>query len=123
MKFLYLFVGFFLLLNVGTLQAEQRSGFQDVQVEEQQKSWENLSKAEKKAFRKNIRKSIKEVKKGKKSNEADVGLFILAVLLPPLSVYLYEGEITNNFWIDLVLILLFWVPSIVYAVLVLTDTI
>ncbi len=123
MKFLSLFLGFFLFLSVGTLQAEQRNDAQDTQVSEQQKSWKDLSKAERKAFKKNMRKSIKELKAGKKSNDADAGLYILAILLPPLAVYLYEGEITDNFWIDLVLTLLFWLPGAVYAILVLSDTI
>ncbi len=42
-------------------------------------------------------------------------LILLCLLLPPLAVYLKEGEINNKFWIDLVLCLLFWLPGIIYA--------
>lgn len=55
------------------------------------------------------------------SNNAQVNsivLIILGILLPPLAVYLYEDSITNNFWLDLVLTLLFWIPGVIYAFLV-----
>ncbi|MDP9229929.1 MAG: YqaE/Pmp3 family membrane protein [Bacteroidota bacterium] len=45
-------------------------------------------------------------------------LVIIAILLPPLAVYLHEGEINNKFWIDLVLTLLFYVPGLIYALVV-----
>lgn len=49
-------------------------------------------------------------------------LVILAILLPPLAVGIYEG-ITTRFWISLILTLLFFFPGIVYAILVVTGTI
>lgn len=45
-------------------------------------------------------------------------LVIIAILLPPLAVYLFEGSITTNFWIDLILTLLFWLPGIIFALIV-----
>jgi len=56
-------------------------------------------------------------------------LVILAFLLPPLAVYLHQGEINSKFWICLILWLLAfvafvwvaWIPllaSIIYALLV-----
>lgn len=49
-------------------------------------------------------------------------LVILAIFLPPLAVFLHSG-ITNRFWISLVLTLLFWVPGVIYALLVVLDAI
>jgi uncharacterized membrane protein YqaE (UPF0057 family) len=41
---------------------------------------------------------------------------IVAILLPPLGVYLHENKITTNFWIDLALTLVgFWVLGIIFA--------
>jgi uncharacterized membrane protein YqaE (UPF0057 family) len=48
----------------------------------------------------------------------DVVLIILGIFIPPLAVYLYEDAITANFWVDLLLTLLFWIPGIVFAMLV-----
>lgn len=43
------------------------------------------------------------------SNDSDVGLLILvilAIIIPPLAVYLYFGEINGHFWLSLLLCLL-----------------
>ncbi|MCX6037712.1 MAG: YqaE/Pmp3 family membrane protein [Chloroflexi bacterium] len=42
---------------------------------------------------------------------------ILAIFIPPLAIYLHEGnKVTKNFWIDLALwILLFGIGGIIYA--------
>ncbi|TXB66220.1 YqaE/Pmp3 family membrane protein [Vicingus serpentipes] len=48
----------------------------------------------------------------------DVVLIILGIFIPPLAVYLYEDAITANFWVDLLLTLLFWIPGIIFAMLV-----
>jgi uncharacterized membrane protein YqaE (UPF0057 family) len=43
---------------------------------------------------------------------------IAAILLPPLGVFLTRG-LGPEFWIDAVLTILFWVPGILFALLVL----
>lgn len=43
---------------------------------------------------------------------------ILAILLPPLAVGLYEGGLTTNFWISVLLTLLFWLPGVIFALIV-----
>ncbi|MEI8193719.1 MAG: YqaE/Pmp3 family membrane protein [Flavobacteriia bacterium] len=48
----------------------------------------------------------------------DVVLAILCLFIPPLAVYLYEGGITQRFWINLILTLLFVLPGIIHAFLV-----
>ncbi len=82
----------------------------------------SLSRKEKRARVKEVKKEIKAYKAAKKAGkEADTDtllLVILAILLPPLAVYLYEGEINNRFWISLILTLLGWLPGIIYALVV-----
>ena len=44
---------------------------------------------------------------------------IIALFIPPLAIYLHEGKITTNFWIDLVLwVLLFGIGGIIFALYV-----
>lgn len=41
---------------------------------------------------------------------------ILALFIPPLAVYLHEGKVTKNFWINIVLwFLLFGIGGIIHA--------
>ena len=57
----------------------------------------------------------------KKANEADsdlVFLIILCVLLPFIAVLLKEGRATSRFWISLLLTALFWLPGVIYSLLV-----
>ena len=79
--------------------------------------------------RKERNEKIKEVKKelkafntakraGKGASTNTVLLVILAILLPPLAVYLHQGEINKKFWICLLLTLLFFVPGVIYALVV-----
>lgn len=46
---------------------------------------------------------------------------IVAILIPWLGVLLYEGGITSNFWITLLLWFLFYLPGLIYALLVILD--
>jgi uncharacterized membrane protein YqaE (UPF0057 family) len=83
--------------------------------------FKNLSKKDRKA---RIKEAKKEIRKYKRStdksdpNENTVLMAILCILLPPLAVYLHEGEINTRFWISLILTLLFWLPGIIYALIV-----
>jgi uncharacterized membrane protein YqaE (UPF0057 family) len=86
----------------------------------------SLSKKEKKERIKNVKKEWKlfikenkETKSGKKVDE--VVLILLAILLPPLAVYLHQGEVNGKFWISLLLWFLFILPGVIYAILVVTD--
>lgn len=46
-------------------------------------------------------------------------LIILALIIPPLAVFLKDGsKITNRFWIDLVLWLVTWIGGILYGLYV-----
>jgi uncharacterized membrane protein YqaE (UPF0057 family) len=82
------------------------------------KSFKEMSRAEKKSRIKEVKSAIKDFKENKKSGKASENtllLVIVAILLPPLAVYLHEGEINKKFWIDLLLTLLFYLPGLIYA--------
>lgn len=96
-------------------------------VKEVINSFTSASRSERKQRVKEAKKELKEYKKLKKSG-ADpstnkVLLIVLAILLPPLAVYLHQGEINSKFWISLLLTLLFFIPGVIYALLVVTGEI
>lgn len=71
----------------------------------------------------NIKKAIK-IKKALKNNNADntsdvalLLLVILAIILPPVAVFLVKG-LKIQFWLSLILTLLFWLPGVIYALLI-----
>ena len=82
----------------------------------------SLSKHERKSRIKEAKSYLKEYK-AQKANGDDVStnqilLVILAVLLPPLAVYLHENALNSKFWLSLLLTLLFWLPGLIYALIV-----
>jgi uncharacterized membrane protein YqaE (UPF0057 family) len=87
----------------------------------------HLSRHERKSRIKEAKKFIKDYKADKRAGRAEetdqVLLVILAILLPPLAVYLKEGEVNTRFWISVILTLLFWIPGVVFALLVVFDAI
>ncbi len=104
-------------------------------IQEAMKEFKNLSRHEKKSRFKEIKKAIKEFRANKKAgNDVSTNTLlqvILAIFIPPLAVYLHEGEINSRFWIDVLLTILGYVlfaslgtfflgslPGIVYALIV-----
>ena len=89
--------------------------------------FKSLSKQERKERIKEVKKEFKQFKKenrASKSAKVDmVVLIILAILLPPLAVYLHQGEINGKFWLSILLWFLFILPGVIYALLVVTDTV
>ena len=69
------------------------------------------------------RKYKASLKNSAAADESTILLAILAILLPPLAVYLKEGDLTTNFWVSVILSLLFWVPGVIFALLVVLDVI
>jgi uncharacterized membrane protein YqaE (UPF0057 family) len=61
------------------------------------------------------REALKAKMHGKRVE--DIILLILAIFIPPLAVYLDKG-IGNEFWIDLILTLLFFFPGMLFALYV-----
>lgn len=82
----------------------------------------NLSRSERRFRIKEAKKVMHDYKAAKRANAEPstntLLLVILAILLPPLAVYLHQGEINNKFWLALLLTLLFFVPGIIYALIV-----
>jgi uncharacterized membrane protein YqaE (UPF0057 family) len=91
------------------------------------KEFRSLSKQERKQRIKNVKKEFKVFKKEKKSNRSvnvEMWLLILlAILLPPLAVYLYYEEINSRFWLSIILWFCFILPGVIYALLVVTGTV
>jgi uncharacterized membrane protein YqaE (UPF0057 family) len=95
--------------------------------------FKNLSKHEKKSRLKEVKKALKEYRAKKKAHMDEdaelILLVILALILPPLAVYLKEGEANVKFWISLLLCLLvflgfaWWLIPALFAVLVVLDVI
>lgn len=94
----------------------------------------SMSPDEKKAFRKSVRQAKSDIREKATANHApaavasgmDVSestllLVLITILIPPLGVYLYEDEINEKFWIALVLTLLFYVPGLIYSLIVILD--
>jgi uncharacterized membrane protein YqaE (UPF0057 family) len=84
--------------------------------------FKNLSRSERKLRIREAKKELKALKNEQRNGAAPSTnttlLVILAILLPPLAVYLHQGEINNKFWISLLLTLLFFIPGVIYALLV-----
>jgi uncharacterized membrane protein YqaE (UPF0057 family) len=106
-------------INVTDLKKDE--GTPDAKtVQTAMSEFKSLSRKEKKERFKEIKRTVKDYK-ANKSAEASTNtllLVILAILLPPLAVYLHEGAINNKFWIDLILTLLLWLPGVIYALIV-----
>src|SRR5436190_18538202 len=72
--------------------------------------FKSLSHKERKERILEAKKEMKAFKANKKNGSEPstntLLMVILAILLPPLAVYLHEGEINTKFWIDLILTLL-----------------
>lgn len=93
----------------------------EVMVKNAVAAFKSLSKTEKKSRISEAKQLLKDYKANKASDEAETNtilLAILAILLPPLAVYLHENAINTKFWISLLLTLIFWIPGVIYALIV-----
>lgn len=85
--------------------------------------FKSLTRVERRMRISEAKKTLKEYKAAKKAGTSEpstntILLVILAILLPPLAVYLHEGVINGKFWLDLLLTLLFYLPGMIYALIV-----
>ena len=89
-------------------------------VQDALKEFKSLSKKERKDRIKQVKKelSILREKRAEDVSTNTLLLVVLAILIPPLAVYLHEGEINNRFWISLILTLLGGIPGIIYSLIV-----
>ena len=94
----------------------------DIVATDALKEFRSLSRVDRKMRIANAKTALKEYKAAKKAGAEPstntLLLVILAILLPPLAVYLHEGVINGKFWLDLLLTLLFFLPGLVYALIV-----
>lgn len=94
----------------------------DQMVSDAKAYFKNLSAKERKAKMKDAKQTLKQYKQdkkaGKKMETDQLLLVIIAIFIPPLAVYLHEGEINGKFWLDLLLTLLFFLPGLIYALIV-----
>ncbi len=114
-------------LDPGKTPTEQKEPAATETMQAAMKEFKSLSRKERKQRISDAKKVLKQYKKDKKEGKAEeastntILLVILAIILPPLAVYLHEGEINSKFWIDLVLTLLFWIPGLIYALIVILS--
>lgn len=114
--------------SVGTITGETNKAtatsstitMDDVVVTDAMSQFKSLSRVERKAKLKEVKSLMKEYKANKASAAGStdkVLLAILAILLPPLAVYLHEGSANGTFWISVLLTLLFWIPGVIFALI------
>lgn len=51
----------------------------------------------------------------------DIGRLFLAFFLPPLAVLATKEKVDNDFWINLILTLLGWLPGFIHALYIVLD--
>ncbi|MBM3412556.1 MAG: YqaE/Pmp3 family membrane protein [Bacteroidetes bacterium] len=112
----YLFLGFLFLSLINGATASYPVPLIHPAVKEKHS---NATISASKYSLKKLKKNIQKLAEFDKTELAL--LLILAVLLPPLAVYLKEGEINSRFWISLLLSLLLWVPGVIYSILVILS--
>ncbi len=110
-------------LQSRTLSPDMKAALQKAKavLETNQAAGKKLTKEAKKQEKAALKSVLKEAKAN--ADDTKVLQIILAILIPPLAVYLHEDQINSKFWIDLVLTILFFIPGVVYALLVVTDSI
>lgn len=92
----------------------------DAVVTDAMSQFKSLSRVDRKAKLKEVKSFMKEYKANKATatpSNDKVLLAILAVLLPPLAVYLHEGTANGTFWISVLLTLLFYIPGLIFALI------
>ena len=123
MNKLYLICSIALLIPVTTpLNAVQTANTSQsvecaIAAEHAREQFKALSRAEKKEKRKAIKTAIRDHRKSD-TDTSTLLLVIVTILLPPLGMYLYEGEINNRFWISLLLTLLLYLPGLIYTLII-----
>jgi len=106
--------------NKSTATASTSITIDDAVVTDAMSQFKSLSRVDRKAKLKEVKSLMKEYKANKASAtpSSDIVLLaILAILLPPLAVYLHEGTTNGTFWISVLLTLLFWIPGVIFALI------
>lgn len=94
----------------------------DVVATDALREFRSLSRVERKMRISEAKKAMKEFKAQKAAGDEvstnTLLLVILAILLPPLAVGLHEHALNGKFWLSVLLTLLFWLPGVIYALIV-----
>lgn len=84
-----------------------------------------LTKTEKKERVSKVKAAVQQykanLKNGERIDDNKLLAIIFAILIPPVGVVLYENKVTTKFWISLLLTFIFWLPGMIYSLLVVTD--
>lgn len=97
----------------------------EAQIKEAVNEFNTLSKAEKKERVTKVKTAVQQykanLKNGERIDDNKLLAIIFAILIPPVGVVLYENKVTTKFWISLLLTFIFWLPGMIYSLLVVTD--
>ncbi len=97
----------------------------EAQIKVAVNEFNTLSKAEKKERVSKVKSAIQQykanLKNGERIDDNKLLAIIFAILIPPVGVVLYENKVTTKFWISLLLTFIFWLPGMIYSLLVVTD--
>ncbi|NJB86399.1 uncharacterized membrane protein YqaE (UPF0057 family) [Lewinella marina] len=86
---------------------------------EYRESLKEMTGKERRELKREQRKAVKSALKDYQDADTNtILLVILAILLPPVAVLVHQGELNSKFWIALLLTLLFYLPGLIYALLV-----
>jgi uncharacterized membrane protein YqaE (UPF0057 family) len=93
-------------------------------VQDAMKEFRSLSKKERKDRIKEAKKEVNRLKENKADaiSTNTALLVIIAILLPPLAVYLHQGEFNGKFWLSVLLWLLFYIPGLIYALILILGS-
>ncbi|MBM3444399.1 MAG: YqaE/Pmp3 family membrane protein [Bacteroidetes bacterium] len=62
-----------------------------------------------------------QLKDGESIDSNKLLAIIFAILIPPIGVVIFENKVTTKFWISLLLTLIFFLPGMIYSLLVVTG--
>ena len=86
---------------------------------EYRESLKAMSAKERRQLKREQRRAVKSaLNEYQDASTNTILLVILAILLPPVAVLVHQGELNSKFWIALLLTLLFYLPGLIYALLV-----
>lgn len=120
---LILLTALFLLIGLQPAQAVRPTVDKPVseeiikaEAEKAKENWENMSRKEKKEMRKEIKATIKD-SKAVAADTNTILLAVIAIFIPPLAMLLYDG-LSGRFWLSLLLTLLFFIPGLIYTLVI-----
>lgn len=94
-------------------------------IKEAKEQFKSLSKQEQKEIKKQSRDALKKMAAQNNTSQTNVDdttliLALLSIIFPlaPVMMFIFDGGPTTRFWISLILTLLFWLPGVIYNLVV-----